>query len=167
MKPQPRLNKKWTIIYTLAVTSLLVSTFLLTLPLDTKLRFFCTIDDAHITINPPTYHPIYTFAPDGGPSGYWANPNTSTVLVEITIWVAIDAGMWLYYDNTENIFWIRTLTGPLKTTFYGPYPGILWVLTSLINPIALAGIVLSMIALIYQPARKLRTRTHAANIPTT
>lgn len=167
MKPQPRLNKKWTIIYTLAVTLLLASTFVLTLPLETKLRFFCNIDEAHITENPPIYHQIRTFAPDRGSGGYWTNPNTGTELIVITIHVAIDTGMWLYYDNTENIFWIGTLTGPMKSTFYGPYPGIQWTLTNIVNSLALAGIILSIIALIYQPLRKLWTITHATNIPKT
>jgi hypothetical protein len=165
MEPQPRIDKKWTTIYSLAIILLVASTYVLTLPLDTKLRFFCTIDGTHIAETPPTYHPIYTFAPDGGPSGYWTNPTTGTKLVVITIWVAIDTGMWLYYDNTENIFWIGLLTGPMKSAFYGPYPGILWTLTSLINPLALTGIVLSIIALIYQPSRRLWTKTHTTNIP--
>jgi hypothetical protein len=157
MQPQPQSNKKWTIIYTLAVTLLLASTFVLTFPLDTKLRFFCAIDDAHVAKDPPT----------SNSGDYWINPNTGTKLVVITVLVAIDTGMWLYYDNTENIFWIGAHTGPMKSTFYGPYPGTLWTLTSLMNPLAIAGIALSIIALIYQPIRKLWTKTHTANIPIT
>ena len=163
MKPQPRLNKKWTIIYSLAIILLLVSTYILILPLDTKLRLFCTIDDDHIAETPPKYQLIYRFAPDGGPSGYWTNPDTGTRLIVITIWAAIDAGTWLYYDNTENIFWIGVLTGPMKSAFYGPYPGILWTLTSLINPLAIAGITLSIIALIYQPIHKLLTKNYTTS----
>jgi len=163
MKPQPRLNEKWTIVCSLAVTLLVASTYVLILPLDTKLRLFCTIDDNHIAENPPIYHHIYRFAPDGeDPDGYWANPNTNTILTVITIWEAIDAGTWLYYDNTENTFWIAVQNGPMKGAFYGPYLGILWTLTSLIDPLALAGITLSIIALIYQPIRKLWTRIHTA-----
>lgn len=153
MKPQPRLNQKWTIIYALAIALLLASTYVLTLPLDTKLRFFCTIDDDHIAKTPPT----------SNSGDYWTNPNTGTKLVVITIWVAIDTGMWLYYDNTENIFWIGVLTGPMKSAFYGPYPGILWTLTSLINPLAIAGIILSIIALIYQPIHKLLTKNYTTS----
>jgi len=62
---------------------------------------------------------------------------------------AIDAGMWVYYCNTDDIFWIGQQQGPLKAAFYGPYQGNLWKLTNAINPIALIGITLSTIALLY------------------
>jgi hypothetical protein len=161
MKSQPRLNKKWTVIYSLAVVLLLVSTFVLTLQLDTKLRFFCTIDDDHIAENPPIWipgrwpRPIAEYV-----EGHWTNPTTGAKLTMITIWEAIDGGTWLYYDNIENIFWIGVQTGPMKGAVYGPYPGILWTLTNIINPLALASITLSIIALVYRPTRKLWTKTH-------
>ncbi len=161
MKSQPRLNIKWAIIYTLAVTVLLASTFVLTLPLDTKLRFFCTIDDGHIAETPPIWTPEHMPRPPVEyVSGYWTNPTTGAKLVVITVWEAIDGGTWLYYDNKENTFWIGIQNGPMKGAFYGPYSGILWALINLTNPLAIAGITLSIIALIYRPARKLWTKTN-------
>ena len=168
MKLQSRLNKKWAVIYTLAIIILVASTYALILPLDTKLRFFCTIDVDHIAETPPTWIAGHMPRPPAEyVSGYWTNPTTGARLVVITIWEVIDGGTWLYYDNTENIFWIGLLTGPMKSSFYGPYPGTLWILTSLINPLALAGIILSIVAMIYQPLRKLWTKIHGTNIKTT
>jgi len=168
MKTQPPLNKKWTLIYSLAIITLAISIYYLSLPLDTKLRFFCTIDDAHIAENPPTYHPGYWPRPFAEyVNGYWTNPNTGTKLVVITIWEAIDAGMWLYYDSTQNTFWITIQQGPMKNTTYGPYQGNLWTLTKTINLLATAGITLSIIALIYQPLNKLWTKSRRTNIPIT
>ncbi len=149
MKIQPRLNKKWTIIYSLAVALLLVSTYILTLPLDTKLRFFCTMGNAHIAETPPTSNPGY----------YWTNPNTGTNLTVITIWEVIDGGTWLFYDNPENIFWIGVQTGPMKNAFYGPYQGSLWILTNTMDPLAAVGITLSVVLLIYPSLSRLWTKT--------
>jgi hypothetical protein len=84
-------------------------------------------------------------------------------LTTITIWEAIDGGMWLFHDPTRNIFWIGVQTGPMKGAFYGYYPGILWILTSFINPLALTGIALSMMILVYQPVRRLWIKTHIAS----
>ncbi|HKZ93573.1 MAG TPA: hypothetical protein VJ249_03195 [Candidatus Bathyarchaeia archaeon] len=161
MKPQPRLNKKWALVYATAIIALVVSTYYLTLPRDTKLRLFCAMDDAHIATDPPTWNPGYWRTPyTDYVNGYWTTPNTSTKLTVITIWEMIDGGTWVYYDNDQNIFWITVQNGPMKSTTYGPYQGILWTLTSLIHPLALTGITLSIIALIYQPIRKLWTKTH-------
>jgi len=49
-----------------------------------------------------TYHTPYTEYING----YWTSPKTGTNLTIITIWEAIDAGTWLYYDNTQNTFLI-------------------------------------------------------------
>jgi len=161
MKTQPRPDKKWILIYSLAVIALFISIYYLTLPLDTKLRLFCTIDDAHIAETPPTWNPGYWRTPyTDYANGYWTNPNTGTNLTVTTIWEVIDGGMWLYYDNTENIFWITIQRGPFKNTTYGPYQGSSWALTNTISPLALTAIALSITALIYRPIRKLWTETH-------
>lgn len=146
------MDRKRIILYSLAVTLLLVSTYVLALPLYTKLRFFCTLDSAHMIQPQP-------FPRDG----YWIFPLTGLNLTTITIWEAIDGGMWLFYDPTRNIFWIGVQTGPMKGAFYGYYPGILWILTSFINPLALTGIALSMMILVYQPVRRLWIKTHIAS----
>jgi len=161
MKPKPRLNGKWALIYSLAIIVLVISIYYLTLSLDTKLRLFCTIDDTHIAEKTPTWILGYWRTPyTEYVNGYWTNPDTGKNLTTITIWEAIDAGTWLYYDNNENIFWITIQRGPMKNTTYGPYQGSLWTLTNTINPLALAGITLSTITLIYRPIRKLWTKTH-------
>jgi len=161
MKKQTRLHKKWTLIYAIAIIALVISMYYLTLPLYTKLRLFCTIDNAHIAEHPPTWNPGYWRTPNTEyVNGYWTNPTTGTNLTTITIWEVIDGGTWLYYDNTQNIFWITVQHGPMKNTVYGPYQGNLWTLTNTINPIASAGITLSIITLIYPPLSKLWTKTH-------
>jgi hypothetical protein len=147
MKPQTCLNKKWAPVYGIAIITLAISIYYLTLPFETKLRLFCTTDYARIAKDSPTRT-----------NGYWTNPNTGTNLTVITIWEVIDGGSWLYYDNDQNIFWITVQHGPMKNTTYGPYQGNLWTLTNTVNPLALAGITLSAIALIYRPLSKLWTR---------
>ena len=166
MKTQTCLNKKWAPVYGIAIIMLAISIYYLTLPLDTKLRLFCTIDDAHTAEPPPTWNPGYWRTPyTEYVNGYWTNPNTGTNLTVITIREVIDGGTWLYYGNTQNIFWITVQQGPMKNTTYGPYQGNLWILTNIINPLALAGITLSIIALVYRPLSKLWTKTHTTPAP--
>jgi hypothetical protein len=159
MKTQPRLNGKWTLICGIAIIVLVISIYYLTLPLDAKLRLFCTIDDAHLAQESPLWiRGYWRIEWTEWVDGYWTNPTTGANLTMITIWEAIDGGTWLYYDNAQNIFWITVQHGPMKNTTYGPYQGNLWTLTNTINPLATVGITLSIITLMYRPLSRLWTK---------
>jgi hypothetical protein len=108
------------------------------------------MDKAHVAEPPPTWVPGYwRIQWTEWVDGYWVNPTTGTNLTEIIVQQGIDAGTALLYDNKENIFWIGDSTGPFRSMIYGPYSGIMWELTKAIDPLAILGMILSTIALLY------------------
>lgn len=161
-----RLYWKQILLCGLSIIVLVISAYYLLLPLDRKLQLFCVLDDAHLAQPQPIWilgrwpRPFAEYV-----NGYWANPNTGTKLTMVTIWEAIDGGMWLYCDNTENVFWIGVQLGPMTAAFYGPYQGILWTLTNIINPLALIGIAISIMTLLYPLVHRVLQKEHARNPP--
>jgi hypothetical protein len=144
-------SKKWLLRYiipSIASIALVASTYYLLLPLERKLQLFCVLDDAHLAEEEPAWV-----------DGTLTCPRCGSNLTTTVIWSVIDAGMWLCYCETENMFWIAEQWGPLKGAFYGPYDGILWKLTNAINPIALVTIILSAITLLCTIGHSTKTRT--------
>jgi hypothetical protein len=151
MTRQVNQSRKWILRYVIpfvASMALVVSAYYLLLPFERKLELFCVLDDAHLAEEGPVW--VY---------GTLTCPRCGSNLTTTVIWSAIDAGMWVDYCETENIFWVDEQWGPLKGAFYGPYDGILWKLTNALNPIALVAIVLSVVALLYTLGYS--TKTHA------
>jgi len=164
MKPQPRLSKKKILIYSISIIVLAISTHYLLLPQDKKLQLFCALDDTHLTQEPPLWIPGYwRIQYTEWVDGYWTSSRSGSNLTMIVIWEAIDAGMWVYYCNTEDIFWIGVQHGPMKGAVYGPYQGILWKLTSAINPLATIGIILATMALLYPLIRRALPKNNPMN----
>ena len=155
MKSQPPLSKKKMLIYSISIVALAISTYCLLLPLDKKLLLFCALDDDNFAQEPPLWIPGYwRIKYTEWVDGYWTSSRSGSNLTMIAIWEAIDGGMWVYYCNNEDIFWIGIQKGPEKGAFYGPYQGILWKLTNALNPLATIGIILSTIALLYSLIRR-------------
>jgi hypothetical protein len=163
MKPKVLLSRKKILIYSLSILVLATSTYYIfahryiLLPLEKRLKFFCALDDAHLT-----QEPVWI-------EGYWRNNNTEWVevwaclhsdgnLTVIDISKNIDGYIGVYYCDTEDIFWIGAQRGPTTAGFYGPYEGILWKLTNDMTPLAgiivsAIGIILSAIVLLYSLVR--------------
>ena len=169
-------SKMWVLRYIIpfvASVALVLSAYYLLLPLERKLELLCVLDDAHLAEEEPAWHPGYWRVQyTEWVDGYWTCPRCDANLTVTVIWSTIDAGMWVFYCDTESVFWIGQAIGPLKgSVFHGPYQGYLWKLANAVNPIALVTIILSAIALLYTLgySTKTRTRSHTereAPLPT-